>query len=286
MNDATTKRLALAERIAPAYAANPKVRAVLLAGSVARGTADQFSDIEIDVFWAEPPSEDELQAAVERAGATLLYRASDENEWADGFFIEGIKVDTSQFLVATIERWLDDVVDRADAEVEKQLLIAAVQHGQPLHGADLAERWRRHAAAYPDALVRAMVAQHLVFRPRALLEMFAARDDLLILYKGLVQTEDWIMSVLLGLNRLYIAHPAHKWLDWQIAQMQIAPPDLARRLRQILRDEPRAAVREIHMLVEEVFALVEQHLPDFDTSEARAEFGQPRTIEQIGNDDL
>ena len=59
MNEATIKRMALAQRIAPAYAANPKVRAVLLAGSVARGTADHFSDIEIDVFWAEPPSDDE-----------------------------------------------------------------------------------------------------------------------------------------------------------------------------------------------------------------------------------
>jgi predicted nucleotidyltransferase len=281
VNDPTAKRMALAQRIAPAYAANPNVRAVLLAGSVARGVADQFSDIEIDVFWSQPPTEDELQAPIERAGATLLYREADANEWADGFFIEGIKVDTSQFLVGTIERWLEDVVDRADTEVEKQLLIAAVQHALPLHGADLAARWRAKAAAYPDELSRAMVAQHLAFRPRALLEMFAARDDLLILYKGLVAVEELIMGVLLGLNRLYLAHPSHKWMDWQIAQMSVAPPDLARRLKQILRDEPRAAVRAIHVLIEEIFALVEQHLPGFDTSAARAEFGQPRTLEPV-----
>jgi predicted nucleotidyltransferase len=280
MSQATAKRKALAQRIAPAYAANPKVRAVLLAGSVARGTADDFSDIEIDVFWAEAPSDDELSVAIERAGATLLYRAADENEWADGFFIEGIKVDTSQFLVSTVERWLDAVVEQADTDVEKQLLIAAIQHSQALHGVDLAERWRAHAADYPDSLVRAMVEQYLVFRPRALLEMFAERDDLLILYRGLVEVESLIMSVLLGLNRLYIAHPAHKWLDWQVAQMRIAPPDLARRLRGILRDEPRAAVREIHTLIEELFNLVERDLPGFDTSAARAEFGQPRTLKQ------
>jgi hypothetical protein len=273
--------MALARRIAPAYTANPKVQAVLLAGSVARGTADRFSDIEIDIFWAEPPSEDELQAPIERAGATLLYREADENEWADSFFIEGIKVDTSQFLVSTIERWLEDVVERADTEVEKQLLIAAIQHSLPLHGAALADRWCMWAAEYPEALARAMVAQHLAFRPRTLMEMFAARDDLLILYRCLVEVEQLIVSVLMGLNRLYIAHPYHKWLDWQIGQMHVAPPNLGRRLRQILRDEPLAAVQKIHALIEEVFALVEQHLPDLDTSAARAEFGQPRTIEQI-----
>jgi hypothetical protein len=51
-------------------------------------------------------------------------------------------------------------------------------------------------------------------------------------------------------------------------------------LRNILRDEPHAAVREIRALIEEVFALVERHLPGFDTSAARADFSQPRTIEQ------
>jgi predicted nucleotidyltransferase len=80
MSEATTKRMALTERIALAYAANPKVWAVLLTGSVARGTADRFSDIDLDVFWAEPPSEAELQAPIERAGASLLYRDADENE--------------------------------------------------------------------------------------------------------------------------------------------------------------------------------------------------------------
>src|SRR5690349_4154515 len=112
-NDEALKRFRLAEQIAPAYAANPKVSAVILAGSVARGTADRFSDIEIDVFWAAPPSDDELLAPIERSGWRLLYRDADANEWADGFLIEEVKVDTSQFLVATAERWLADAVERA-----------------------------------------------------------------------------------------------------------------------------------------------------------------------------
>ncbi len=58
--------------------------------------------------------------------------------------------------------------------------------------------------------------------------------------------------------------------------MRIALPDLARRLKQILRAEPQAAAQQIQGLVEEVFSLVEQHLPAFDTAAARAEFDQPR----------
>ncbi|MFL5801128.1 MAG: hypothetical protein ACJ8CR_05225, partial [Roseiflexaceae bacterium] len=262
MNEATRHRLALAHKIAPAYAANPKVAVVVLAGSVGRGTADRFSDIEIDVFWTAAPTEDERRTLITAGGGVIYHmHPFEQDEWAETFFIEGIKVDTSQFLVEAMERYLADAVERADIAVDPQLLIAAIQHGVPLHGAELVERWRAKAATYPDTLVRAMVAQYLDFRPRFYAEMFAARDDLLLLYRALVEIEHRILGVLMGLNRLYMAHPAFKWMDWQIAQMRVAPPDLARRLKQILRTEPQAAAREIHQLVEEVFDLVEQHLP-------------------------
>jgi hypothetical protein len=38
--------LALAQYIAPVYADNPKVRVVMVGGSVSRGCADQYSDLE------------------------------------------------------------------------------------------------------------------------------------------------------------------------------------------------------------------------------------------------
>jgi hypothetical protein len=277
--DAIIKRQALAEIVAPAYAANPKVAAVLLAGSVGRGIADQFSDIEIDIFWRAPPTEAERRAPIERSGWEPVYSVMDENEWADGFLIAGIKVDTSQFLVATIERWLDDAVDRADIEAEKQVRITAIQHGRPLHGAKLIERWRAKTAAYPLVLAHTMIGEHLNFRPRYILEMFAARDDVLILHRDLVDAAQHILDVLMGLNRLYAPHPYHKWLNWEIGQLRIAPPDLNRRLRYTLRAEPRAAVDQIHRLIEETFALVEQHLPDFDTNAARAVFDEQRVLE-------
>ena len=280
MNEAIAKRIRLAERIAPAYAANPKVRAVLFAGSVARGIGDRFSDIEIDIFWAEPPTDEDRAAPIERCGWEPLYRHVDENEWADGFFIEGVKVDTSQFLVSTIDRWLEDALVRADTNPEYQVRITAIQHGRPLYGADLIERWRAQVAIYPEALAHAMVAEYSHFRPHYLLAMLATRDDVLLLHQDLVAAAQQILSVLMGVNRVYAPHPYHKWLDWEVAQLPLAPPDLNRRLRSLLRDEPRAAVLATRALIEETFALVDQHLVGFDTSAARAEFGQPRTIEQ------
>ena len=48
------RRLQIARRASNAYRANHAVAAVLVAGSVARGLADDASDIELDVYWSRP----------------------------------------------------------------------------------------------------------------------------------------------------------------------------------------------------------------------------------------
>jgi predicted nucleotidyltransferase len=51
--------LAIANQIAAAYRDNPNVLVVMVSGSVARGHADSYSDLEIGIFWTHPPSDDE-----------------------------------------------------------------------------------------------------------------------------------------------------------------------------------------------------------------------------------
>ena len=71
MNDATAWRLALARQIGATYALNPNVAVVCVAGSVARGWADRYSDIELDVYWSTPPSDAERIEIIRRAGGEV-----------------------------------------------------------------------------------------------------------------------------------------------------------------------------------------------------------------------
>ena len=120
---AIARRRAIAGRAAQAYAANPDVAGALLAGSVARGLADDLSDIELDVYWRRPPTDDERVAAVEGAGWERVYADEDEHEWADGYLIDGVEVDTGGFLTSTIDDYLGAALDRADTEPELQVRI-------------------------------------------------------------------------------------------------------------------------------------------------------------------
>ena len=83
MNPASQWRFDLAQKIASIYAHNPPVAAVMISGSTARGHADRFSDVELGVFWDQPPTETERAVVVEQSGADLirLYPLSQLNKF-------------------------------------------------------------------------------------------------------------------------------------------------------------------------------------------------------------
>ena len=80
MNDASEQGRAIAKRNAAAYLAIPKVRAIGVAGSVARGQADAYSDIDMSIYYEELPSEEELKAAYEQNQGSDYRVYADERE--------------------------------------------------------------------------------------------------------------------------------------------------------------------------------------------------------------
>jgi hypothetical protein len=279
VNDATRWRLALAKEIGASYASNKNAQVVMVAGSVGRGSADRYSDVEVDVYYAEPPTEAERVAAVERCGGTLELLAQDADEWEEQMSIGGFHAHTSTFLVATMERYLSEVVDHCALAPEAQTRLFSLQHGITLTGDDQVERWRAKAAAYPDGLQRAMLEENLQFgRFGHAAEMLASRDDVLALYEIFVETGRQLLGALLGLNRIYVPAPGYlKSMDETIGLMAVTPADLSGRLKRSFRIEPSAAVGELEALIEETLGLVETHLSAFDTAPYRTDLAKRRT---------
>jgi predicted nucleotidyltransferase len=250
--NAIERRRAIARRAAEQYAANPAVAAVLLAGSVARGLADDFSDIELDIYWRRAPTEVERVAAAAGAGWEPIRAEKDEHEWADSYRIDGVKLDASSFLTSTIDGYLSAVLLHADTEPELQVRVTT-------------------------SLALAMVAKGLALRPRERLEMLVARDDVLVLHRDLVDNLQGLLDALFGLNRMFTPHPFHKWLEWEATLIPLKPPDLVRRIRGLLCASPREAVDQVSALAEETFDLVAAHLPEFQIAPVREAFAFRRT---------
>jgi hypothetical protein len=281
MQEVNERLLALARRVAAVYTAGGKARASAVLGSVARRESDAFSDIDLSIYYDTMPTEEEIVAGRETLDATHLMRlprGSDEGI-ADIFTVDGVECQVIHCTVARTDADLGAVLDAHETEHEIHAVVGGILDALPLFGEEIVIGWQRRAAGYPDALAQAMVRDHLRFWPYQILEKrIVPRDAPLYLRTALIDDEKTLLSALSGLNRLY-PQLEFKRLDAYVARMHIRPPHLAVRLKQALQAEPLVAVVLLRAVIEETFALVERHMPEVDTAEARRRFAQaPRGL--------
>ena len=121
MNEASRWRLEMARAIAPVYTTDPRVRAVIVAGSVARGFADAYSDVEIGVFWEEFPAPEELQVAMERSRGTAWeldpHDAEKDDVWYEEYAVDGLKIDLRHMTAARLDQVLTAVIEAGPTAV-------------------------------------------------------------------------------------------------------------------------------------------------------------------------
>jgi predicted nucleotidyltransferase len=281
-------RIALARKIAPIYAAIPEVSAVVLIGGLARGRGDRYSDLDLAVFWDRAPSEAERRAAqlqfapllgtpvvLGELAAIPVFDHSDLGVlWEEAAFIgrdaaTGFKIDVNHRTVAAMEHILEEVAVRRDTHPHRLEVLYSIRRAIVLHGADLITRWQAQAAIYPDALARKLVTRHLS-RLRANLAMHIYRGEMLPFYQGMAEAQTHLLGALLALNRIY--PPELKRVREICDEMALKPDGLAERLNRMLREAPTPALQALIVLVEEVFVLIEQHLPQLDLTQIRAAF--------------
>ena len=170
------------------------------------------------------------------------------------------------------------VLEQLDVTTPFQKALSGILECVPLHGEPLIRQWQARAAAYPDALARAMVERHLSFFPLwGLEERLAARDATLWRYEALVEAAQHLLAILAGLNRLYFSTFQFKRAGAFIARMTIAPEDLAPRLGALFRADPCTAGEQLEQLIRETLDRVEHHMPEIDLTRARRRLGWRQT---------
>jgi len=266
MSDATARVRRLARRLADTYVAHSQPRAILLVGSGATGNADGFSDLDMLLYYSEPPDEVRLAAARDQF-AVERFRGipwPDETGCSERYSIDGIQCQLGHAVIEGWEREIARVVD--DLELDRALLkqLSGLFEGLPLHGEDLIAQWRLRAA-YTERLQRAMVEMHWNFFPWWYYEeKLRARDATVWRYDVLVQSAYDIVGLLAALNRIYFSSFEFKRADSFLSRLEVAPPNLPARLDALFdADEPTSTL-ELERLVEETRALVADRFPDID----------------------
>ncbi len=267
--------LRLVRELGRIYSGDPKVRAVMAGGSVARGCADEYSDVEIGVFWDTAPSEEDRRDAARRMGGEVWkFDPSGGDRASEHIGLTGATVESRRYRgtamvspvhisVDTAEEWIGVLIDDLDTDPQKYELAAAVRYGEPLYGHDLLRRWQEKAASFPDRLAIKLVQQNLWLGPWFNWNAYAERADHLAAAQHLVWMQQGIVNVLAALNREYLPSMEHKWVRWLLEGLEIKPDDCEARLRATFAtDDLGQAVRDLVELGMEVIDLVEAHLPE------------------------
>jgi hypothetical protein len=265
------------------------VQAIVVGGSVARGTAHEGSDIDLGIFWTQVASQGERDILIERIGGRLRRRVdnairySEDNPRRQGC-IEIVELepmspsnqmglDLEHETAAGTERVLAQVIDELDPSLEKQELLAVIQGGMALYGHSLVARWREKTRRYPDELARKIVAQNLRGIGSSLLAQmhWVETEDWFSLYEGYLDIGRRLLLTLLALNRVwaFTDNPDFKGFGPVVEGFALKPERFVERLGQSLQSEALCGILGFAALHEEMLGLVEAHLEGMDTSGER-----------------
>ncbi len=264
---ASAWRIAFAQELSRVYSANSHVRMILLGGSPSRGLADQYSDIDMVVYWdtidpafltAHPLAEygGDLRLVMSDPGGTIQ--------------MELYYFDTLIFEVGhiTLDEWNQltaDVVEKYDPSPYKIKTIDGFLDAVPIYGSELYATLRKDVEVYPHPLAVKIVTMNLGFFWRGcVLNQGVQRNEIVFYHDAFCMTIKRLMAILGGLNHLYFSPLEPRWLAHYLNRMSIKPEDMLQRIQAVFTEEPSQAVAVLESMIEDVVDLVKQHMPEVD----------------------
>lgn len=262
-NPHTKWRIDFARQLASLLESFEGIKAIVIAGSVARGFADAYSDIEMPLFWATLPDDAARHKIVKTLGGEFLY-VYDGPAREDQLLIEGIQVDLWHISTMHEEEILEAVLDGHQFDLGTLNALDTIRSCIPLYGHDLVQEWKHRAQQYPDQLAQKIIQKHLASFSTGELFVHAQRGNPTAFHAQLSFLQQEAFLVLLALNRMYF--PTFKWMYRVLESMPIKPADVEDRFRSAYAATSAEALEGTKSVLEEIIQLVEKQFPKIDTA--------------------
>jgi hypothetical protein len=262
----------LAEHLVALELEHTEPAAALLTGSVSTGEADEYSDIDLILYFdGELPSDDaidEIRTAVGGGDATPIGPRT-ELAYAIQFPVDGVQVQLAHETLASAEADIAKVVDELEVDTPLQKALEGLHSGLALHGAETIERLRERAV-YSEEVQRATVQTFWRFYPLwYVADQLERRDAAVWRYEVMAQSAYNVLGVLAGLNRVWFTTFQLKRMRKLVESFELAPQRLAERLESLFDPDAKTAVAELERLVGETRELARERFPDLELPLAR-----------------
>jgi predicted nucleotidyltransferase len=213
----------------------------LLTGSVSRGEADEFSDIEMLLVARDTPP------TLSALGIEMWQEDFFENGTIAWYtvLLEGEVLEMAGWMHARVEGRLEGILSGEMIDHKRYRFAEALVHGIPLRSAGAIGRWQARLAEYPEALVEAIVHDaseewlehplgvHAHLRPGGRLALAA-------MLAGDLQN---VLRIVFALNRAW--EPSWKRLPQLVEPLALKPERLAERIDEALAGLSLRKTREL-----------------------------------------
>jgi predicted nucleotidyltransferase len=231
----------LAQRVADGLPA--AIEEVLLTGSASRGMADELSDVEMLLVGDELPPVAEIAAGLEVLDVDEM---PDARGWRIVAGVDGESLEMIAWTRTRTEERLDGILAAEIVDHIRIRTAEAILNGIALRTADRIAEWQQRLAAYPEALVEAIVLDAVggltETTPRAARAQLR-RGGRLELAKLVIDDLEDVLRVVFALNRAW--EPDWKRLPDRVAPLAVKPDRLAERVDDALRNWDLVAVRTL-----------------------------------------
>lgn len=183
---------------------------------------------------------------------------------------------------ATVERFLDAVLDDGDLSCVRHYRLGAIADCRTLRGAPVLDVWRERITRYPDSLAVAVVEASLHpgrfpgWRAR---EALAERGDTIAVQPLLSAVARGVFVALLAVNRIFQPHPQAQWQEQTLTRLQRQPAGFRASPEEMWHTELQSALGYAEALVHDTLDLAEQLLGQPFTATRAALEERRRSVE-------
>ena len=239
----------------------PELMAMAVGGSVSRGQADAFSDLELLCFWDIFPDIETRHALVEAIGAELIFPIDDDQN-EDNLILKDIQIDVMHNTVDYYDNMISDAWEFHLADYQTLGFLDTITYAYPLFGEDILSAWKEKTNAYPRELAINVIFDNLVKLHNGNIELYIQRDNPTEFYAQMVAIQRKLFNILSAINKSYAG--GYKWMYPELESMEIAPVNIAVRFKQMFVENKFEAVEDLYALVFETLFLVKHNFPEIE----------------------
>lgn len=263
--EASLWRVAMAREIAAVYSRHPNVKMILIGGSPARGISDQYSDIDMIVYWDQIDAPFIASKPLLAVGGDFRFFLPFDQSGSgmELYYFDTLIYECGHISLAAWDELVQTVHDRLEPNPHLLKSLEGFTDALPLYGAELYRSLRDSLPPYPDELARKIIKNNLgFFWPGCLLHQGLHRNEILYFYDGLCATCKRLLTIVAALNKVYFSALEPRWTAYELARMPIKPDNMGEKIAAMFEGDRTQAITIMEQLITDTVALVAQHHPE------------------------